>query len=385
MLRVLAALIVLGVSACSSGDAGSGASTTIGSDGKRTGQTSGSYAELLATVPASFLDTGGPAGDAPLALSLGDTERAEQAAVALGLEIESARTTEAVVGLSRDVGLIVPALAMRSPSELPDAAGFGIADIDRFIELTRAADSFMSASGAFDPVAIGTTLAESPFWGPTTEQRNSGTMTSWVWGDDSLAIDMEGIDALRPVGRAVQIAADEKRLLAGARIAILDDALAIGGGRVPTLADDERFASIAAALDDAKALSAYISVTPWTFAELNLPSGSGQIVPSAEPHLSAFDAFAMGAALSGSEQAVVVVLHHQTAEQAAANADRLREVLAEGNEVVNGQSQPWSEVFSRTAVSVEGAVVTATLVPAEPNPHLWTRMWSTRTSLLAVG
>ena len=347
-LSALALLIVLVISACSSGDDGNaeGSPTTTGDAGERTGKPAKSYVELLATVPASFLDTDGPAGDAPLAISLADTVRAEQAAVALGSEPASPRTTESVIGLSLDVGLTVPTLAMRSPGELPDAASFGIADIDRFVDLQRAADSFMSASGTFDPDAIGSALAESSFWGPATQVRENGDLTSWVWGDD---------------------------------------ALAIGAGEVPTLADDDRFASIAATLDDADAFSAYISITPWGVAEMDFPSGPGQIAPSTEPHLSAFDAFAMGTALSGSEQAVVVVLHHQTAEQAAANADVLRELLAEGNELVNGQSQPWSEVFSRTAVAVEGPVVTATLAPAEPNPLLWMHMWSTRTSLLAVG
>ena len=386
-LSALALLIVLVISACSSGDDGNaeGSPTTTGDGGERTGQPAKSYVELLATVPASFLDTDGPAGDAPLALSLADTVRAEQAAVALGSERASPRTTESVIGLSLDVGLTVPALAMRSPGELPDAAGFGIADIDRFVDLQRAPDSFMSASGTFDPDAIGSALAESSFWGPKMEVRESAQMRSWVWGNDSLAIDMEGVDALHPIGRAVQIAADESRLLSGARVAVLDDALAIGDGEVPTLADDDRFASVAAALDDADAFSAYISITPWTVAESTLPSPVGQAVPNAEPHLSAFDAFAIGTALAGGEQAIVVVLLHKTAEQAAANADLLREVLAKGNERITGEAQPWSEVFSSATVNHEGPVVTASLVPAEPSPRRWMQMWSTRTSLLAVG
>jgi len=384
-LAVLALLSVLVISACSSGDDTEGSPTTAGDAGERTGQPAGSYAELLATVPASFLDTGRPAGDAPLAISLGDTARAERAAAALGTEPSSQRTTESVTALSRDVGLIVPTLAMRAPGELPDAAGFGIADIDRFVELTRGADSFMSASGEFDPDAIGSALAGSTFWAPKIEERENANVKSWVCCDDSLAIDMQGIDVLHPVGRAVQIAAGKTRLLAAARVAVLDNALAIGDGAVPTLADDDRFATIAAALDDADAFSAYISITPWGLDEPSLPTDPVPTGSSTEPHLAAFDAFAMGTAISESEQAVVVVLHHPTAEQAAASAEVLRELLAHGNELVNGESRPWSEVFSHTTVAVEGPAVTATLVPVEPNPLLWSRMWLTRTSLLAVG
>ena len=371
--------------ACGGGDSGEVAPST--KDSRPAEQApSSSFVDLLATMPASLLDTTGPAGDTPFFVTVGDTERAEAAAQDLGVAQTGPRTTDSVRRLTIEVGATVPTAALRSPEGLADAAGFDIAGVDRFAELSRAPDDFVSAAGSFDPAAIGEALGASAFWGPTMEERAGGPMKSWVWGDDSMEIDVEGVDALHPIGRAVQIAADENRLLLSARIATLDDALDVLDAGAPSLADEQSLSSVAAALDDRGVFAAHLSTSPWTFSEATVLLDTDQrAAAGAEPHLGAYTSFAIGAALDGGDLAIVVVLAHESEDDAEANEALLSDVLAEGHDWASPTAEAWSEAFARADVSRNGTVVTAVLVPAEPAPARWTQMFQIRTPLVAIG
>jgi len=145
------------------------------------------------------------------------------------------------------------------------------------------------------------------------------------------------------------------------------------GGR-PSLAEVEPFRLLAEGLEALGVFGAYLSAN--TFSQSVEALMTSIVVDpetvarvQAESMLNPYCAYAVGIGREASEAFMGLVLVHQSEALCEENADRLRQRLQEGTNILNGGA--WSDVFDpeKLAVVVDGLALRAR-VPIHP-PSLW--------------
>jgi hypothetical protein len=252
--------------------------------------------------------------------------------------------------------------------EIVAEVGWGLAQVDTFVERQTPPDSVALLGGAFDDGALEEALGEPD--GDT-----------WVLGDPGGDLDLGSVTPARPIGETLFLArTGDGGLVVSTHTDATGPVLAAvaGEGDEPTLADEAPLAAAAAALDAEEAYGALL-VSP------GLAGGGLRVTPEAS--LATTDAClpaAQTATATGITDddgpVMLAVLVHDSADAAAANAEALERLAVEGATLQSGR--PWSEYVSVEGVEVTGdsdEVVVGRLRIADEAPAttwqnvVWTR------------
>lgn len=315
----LAALLLLGAAAC--GDDGGGG----GSGG---GGSLATFRDALAAVPADDLAEGA-------LITWADLDAATDAA---GLERPEAGDGEALVDWllaltgEEDSVVMVPfadTLQIQSingrAAEFEAELGWTVADVDAFVELSAPPARFFVGAG--DLGVDGEDLVEL----------GDGILTAGE-GED-LATDLAGGTAARPLGAPLRLAEDGGLLAASARTEPLQAWVSGSGDR---LAQDDGLAAVAAAVDEAGAVSAVAVRT----------------TPASIPW--SYDTAAIGWAVDpDGEPVITIAFHLAEPEEADEAAEALEEALRTGELATS--SERLAEYLEVVEVTADDGVLVATL------------------------
>lgn len=251
--------------------------------------------------------------------------------------------------------------------------GFGVCDIDAYAE-------DVSADIIERPLVVRTSrladidavVRNEPRWSDELVATQTGSATTYVWGDDPLATDPERTSGVRPLGRGGSLHVDPERNLVLRTIdpVGIDGSLRAGEqGR--SLADDEWATLILAAADEAGAHTVVLvrplpaSLVAVTAAGSSLLDGDelGEAlevldgVPLSKPAVWMAGAWSL---TSDGDLQILVLAAHTSEDEAAANVEALGSALNEGASVVSGQ--PWRNTFGTFDLEQRGRVVVATSI-----------------------
>lgn len=315
-LAALTALALAATAACGDDDGGGGA----GGSGPL-----GSLADAIQTIPLEELDEGAM-------ISWADVDAATEAA---GLERPTADDLDALgdwangLTVTRDAPLMIPfaetlqLTTLMQAEEFDEELGWSIADVGAFIELHLPPGRFFVGSGDLGLDGDGLT------------ELGDGLHTAGS-GDD-LATDLEGVTAARPLGRPLRLAEVDGLLAASLRTGPLERWVEGEGDR---LDDHDGIARVAAAIDDADAVSAVLYVRsvdlPWAHDVV----GIGWSVVDGDP--------------------VMTIAFHLTGNDHEAAASALEEALSDGRTL---RGQPVSDLIELEEITVDDGVLVATVSP----------------------
>lgn len=305
-----------------------------GSDGGS--QSTGfSVVGAIAQIPASVLD----ADDESAELHVADIAGASEA---MGLERPSDpndadQTIEWYVELTRTggsddlPGIFVPQFELIGTEFVRDydayvaELGFGIAAIDTIAEVRTFPERFTVVTGDV------TVAAGLPEVAPGVKTVGEGDDLELVFENDRTP--------LRPLQRPLRVAERDGVFAAS----LTTDAITAWlSGSGSSLADTERFGSVAAALDDIGVVTAYVYST----GDKSSPSGG----------IGAADAVGIGWKLDGGEPLAAVVFHHESEAVASAELDVIRSRFA-ADSLVTGD--PLSTILTLDSVDASGSNVIA--------------------------
>ncbi|WP_131104158.1 hypothetical protein [Ornithinimicrobium sufpigmenti] len=233
-------------------------------------------------------------------------------------------------------------------AEFHEVAGWSVADVDSFVELTDPLHLNAVVVGGFaDDV-----LDHLP-------EAADGVRT--VGEGDDLSVDLTQATAVSHTGRPVRLALADGKLAVGLRTSQISGWLA---GSRTTLADDEQAATLARALDEIGVVSAVLHVgEPGGFAYLPVPTADRQTgQPEGLPE-HPFDAVAIGWLMEEDEPRMVLVYHHRSSESAQEAVGQLETFLAAAQ---THSGQPLSDLVELVDAGADGPVTVATLRPADP-------------------
>lgn len=278
-------------------------------------------------------------GDLVRATELLGTDRPEDAA---GASEWLSSLTGVPRGNGEAPGVFVPLpqlLHQTSPEEMQDLAGWSALDVDSFAAVEEAPTSFVVVSGGFGDDAL-----------DGLPEVGDGVVTD-VEADDH-AFDPQA-DALSRIGAPTRMAQDGDRIVASSVTALAEEWL----GGVESLADDDRYAGLADALDDREVYSAVL--LPSAEATPNLLGAAPEsAVEEFEKSLDAlpdapFDLVAVG--WHDGDSDATIGYRFGSEEDAEASVEALEELYASGTSTSTGQ--PYSELVEAVEVSTDGPVV----------------------------
>lgn len=224
-----------------------------------------------------------------------------------------------------DVSLIWPRRFLGAlPSVARDEVGFGLEDVDAFVEGVTLPDHFVILRGV-DAADIDDAL----------EERDEGV---WQAGESDEP-NGEDVSALRPIGSAIYLAQRDGLVIVGEQRDTVEDWLS---GEGESLMDDEAIVSVARRLDSAKVYSAVVLARDEPF-ESPLGEGDGEFAP--------WSIVAVGLP-PGDDRVAVVVYHHDSEADARENVKAIEDEFEDGESFSSG---PWSELVEVRSIEVIGA------------------------------
>jgi hypothetical protein len=299
---------------------------TVGSDDGGTGAAS-PLTGLLQAVPeeqASFVVFGDL--DALLQGDAGDGDR-------------SRRLRE----LERDGrAVIVPQLLQHPDADaVAEEIGFTLDDIDRALEAGELPDTVTVMSGSIDVDAVRKAVTTfEPFADQLDEDEADG-FTIYRFGPE-FQVNLAGRTPVRQLGRGDRLAVRDGLALWAASDDGIDDAVA-GAAGGPSALDLPDVAAVAAELDEAGTYAALLT-GPEQFREPGAP-------------LRPWTYAGVGAAKQDGERTLLIVLAHDDADAADANADALADLIGGGGSLAS--NQPWSELLVVRSIEVRGTTLVA--------------------------
>lgn len=256
-------------------------------------------------------------------------------------------------------------------TEFDELAGWSVLDIDSYVEYGTPPHTFSVLAGEFDE----TTLEHLP-------EVSDGVRT--VGEGEDLWADVTAASAVSRIGQPVRMAQDEGLLAVAPHSDRVRDWL---GDPQETLADDERLAAVAGALDETEVVSAVLSagashtLEGGPLAESSAPD-TEDVLAQLEQQMGdlpdeAFDVVGIGWAARDGEPVMVLAYHFGTQESAEASVEQLHTVFTEGATLQGGVAL--AELFEVEEITAQGSVVVATLHAAHPRaPHQLTTMLMSR-------
>lgn len=242
-----------------------------------------------------------------------------------------------------------------SPDEFAEVAGWSVLDVNSFVEYAVPPKSFMVVSGDFDADTLADDLVDV-----------DDGIVSDLEGED-LALDIERATALNRLGTPTRLAQQGHRIAVSTSTPAVQEWL----DGDASLADQESFAAVAAALDDEDVVSAVLAqptsgdpagtvlgdnVTPEQLKAL-------QEQLEGELPKDPFDAVGIGWGVDDGRSEVHVAYHFASSSAAEAGADVLEDAYRDGTSL---QARiPWSDRMSVEDVETEGSVVTVTVTPTD--------------------
>lgn len=348
---------------------------------------------LLTALVAASCGGGGRDDARPMSAMLSlvpDTEDARRLVVindfaaardALGLEQPDAGDDEAiaehVVEFAR--------AGVTEPSEISgwgsvqfdawrDELGFSPIDIEQDVTAGASPELIQALVGRFDRQAVEEALESDPTWSDALETAEHDGTEYWQWGQDS-DMDLERISPARRRGESARMALIDDTLLWARSTASIERLIdAADGG--DSLADDDAFSDMAAALDEAEAYAAVLSDEPIPPDPRATPAQRARGGPTLGPYL----AYGSGAAGEADDRLMILVLAHADDEAAEDNVARLRDVVEEG--VSRSTRRPWRDVLDIADLRADGRLVVAVLRTEQPG--LWATHVFQRDSLLTT-
>jgi hypothetical protein len=358
----LAVALIVVAGACGDGDGSDRRASTGGVNGNLA-----SIAEALTVVPDD--------GAATQTMAWGDLARASEIA---GLERPDPADSDAVADYLLTVlnGRSEGGVGSGGGSPVffmpPDAAhiersaeldgfvedvGWSVLQVDRFVERQSPPNTITVLEGDFDDAAITDALGEPSGGG-------------WVAGDpDQEGFDFQNSTPARPMGEPLWLTLDDGRL------AVTRDAAssrttraALSGDDGPSvLGDDETLTALAEALDGQTPYSALLSrpgipAMPFDVSDPS-PGRAEALCDQALPQPTA----GVATGITDDDGPVILVaLAHASADDAAANAAALEDIVATGQSAATRQA--WSELVELDGVETtgDGRVVLARLRPLDP-------------------
>lgn len=236
-----------------------------------------------------------------------------------------------------------------SPSEVADDLGWSLADVDAYAEVSAPPQSFTAVVGDVGD----DTLASLP-------QVVDGVATAGE-GED-LSIDPEAQTIARPLGQPLRMAQQESVLVASPNTHHVQGWLT---GEAQTLADDDAYAAVAAALDEAYVVGAFLGPgAPFNPAAVLGPGGTDEAVAELtelrdQLVSTPFDVVGLGFGVEDGEAVVTVAYHFGTDAAAQQAVPVLESLFAEGRSIQSGS--PISAYVEIRDAAADGTVAVVTL------------------------
>jgi len=253
--------------------------------------------------------------------------------------------------------------------------GFWPSDLTAEIQVGQPPSMTSIAVGGFDAATVLDRAAATD--GADRTEVGGTEVVSWL-DDNAMELNLD-----TPLGRirgqAGRLALPADRVLVHTTTdADMAQAIdAIGGAR-PSLAERRGLGPVATALDDAGVVAAYLSESPITLAGQHMTEQ--QHAQAAGSELAPYLAYGVGGGLDDGAPSLVIVLAHDTDDEAAANAERLAVNVGEGIDLASGRR--WNTLLTEPRIEQHDTTVVARF--AVESPGFWSRLVTNRASLLAT-
>ena len=228
--------------------------------------------------------------------------------------------------------------------------GFDFSAVDADITAGSPPQQLQVAAGDFDPDAIEDAVESDPIWSDVLDEGEIDGVTVYSWLDEG-DVDFARNSATRPVGESARLAVLSADRLAWSRG---DDAIEAAVEEDDTLADREDLGDLSAVLDEAGAVSAFLSAS---------------VVDPGDPPdgFEPYTAFGVaGGVNDDGEPILFIALWHEDEDAAEADVDAL-EAYAE--------SESGDDTFPQVIpvdVEQEGHVTLGTFRVQDPDA--WSRL-----------
>ena len=236
---------------------------------------------------------------------------------------------------------------LQNIDEFASELGWSLFDVGQFVELSAPPSHFMVVTGDFDETTLSPRLVET----------EPGIFTAGK-GED-FSIHPAGRTPARPLGRPLHMSISGDRMAVSSSTPMTQAWIS---GTGPTLADDESLAIVAAALDDADVVSAFLVRAPFELDDMHLPPEAVEQIAESVV-LAPFNTVGIGWAAEDGQPVVTIAYAFQTDEAAAAMVDPLTSLYAEGTSLVT--STPFSDRWSLDGVIANVRVVSVRLLPVD--------------------
>ena len=343
-------LVCLLVVACGGDDSGDAASSPSGSSATGDDRDLGPLSELLAAVP----DAGGNESF----VIVNDFAGAREAndVDALDDDASDDEVTDHLLALTLRAEGVVPLVSEFAGGQTTDQAarvdeiGFDFRAVEADITAGPPPQQLQVVAGDFDPDTIEAAVENDPIWSDVLEEGEIDGVTVYSWLDEG-DVEFERNSATRPTGESARLAVLSDERLAWSRG---DDAIEAVIEEDDDLADRDDLGDLGAVLDDAGAVSAFLSASV--------------VDPDDPPDgFEPYTAFGVaGGVDDDGEPILFVALWHEDEDAAEANVDAL-EAYAE--------SESGDDTFPQVIpvdIEQEGHVTLGTF--RVPDPDSWSRL-----------
>ena len=247
--------LVLVVAACSGGDDTDEASSSSDSSPSEDESDLGPLTEMLAAVP----DVGNNASF----VIVNDFDGARDANGFDDLDDDASgdEVTDHLVALTVRAEGVVPLVSEFAGGQTPDQEdrvteiGFDFGAVEADVTAGLPPQQLQVVAGDFDPDTVEDAVESDPTWSDVLEEREIDGVTVYSWLEEG-DVEFERNSATRPIGESARLAVLSDERLAWTRG---DDAIEAAIEEDDTLADREDLGDLGAALDEAGAVSAFLS------------------------------------------------------------------------------------------------------------------------------
>jgi hypothetical protein len=252
---------------------------------------------------------------------------------------------------------------LQGDDEIRAELGFSFGQVDAFASTGEPPDTIEVLLGRFDTAQIESTLAEVPYWSDEQEEVEHGGATYYRWLDD-LEVDYDRMSPARPLGHGGRMWVSDDHVVRTRSDAAVEGAIDAAAGD-DSLADDETFGSLAAALDHVGVYSVFLSddVIDGSDSEAVVGFGADQAeldayaeALAAGDHVLLEEVEAYGSAwgLIDGEVAVLLALAARDEDAAVANEDVFVERFENESSPISGRV--YAEDLDLVRSEVDGAV-----------------------------
>lgn len=265
--------------------------------------------------------------------------------------------------LNTSVRASVSQLLTAEPDALEAELGISLMQITQFAELKVRSGFVDVLLGAFDADSVDAAVRSDTTWADALEVIEYRGLTYYSWGED-FEIDVARSSDIRPLGLSARLFVSEEQGVvywaqSTANMEAAIDALIFEGS---TLAEDEYFAPIAAALDDAGVYSAFLSPAVSGYDAEGIMGAGGRTWDG--PLLLPYEAFAVGGSRVDGESHLVIVFANLDGLVAEANEERLDRIVTEGESAVDGTA--WSDHIGKGTVQARGPLTIGDFTVDDP-------------------